>query len=281
MRLSSSSLFIGSNLRAMPWTTKSRDWAWREVILEPDRPLSAIARDAGVSPKALRDLIAEREKETGISAPPRRRGRPDRRITAWDLITAINHSVLYFDDEDIDRQLGWRESLREALRGKRAGKADSLGTDAESVVASLATPAGLAFVLAITGHPQLRRESDHISFAIDHPLPPIVLKDLAQQLARSGAVGQKFENTKDRIRISTKVRPAPWAPSGYGKVTPLEIGAAALWLRKHPAPSDEEKAKEGRYLVGALRRELRRLEAIDPGLHGQARKWLKYRRPRS
>jgi hypothetical protein len=60
----------------MPWTAKSRAVAWRRVNAEPDTPRSVIAAELGVSAKALRDLIKEKERETGERLKKRKPGRP-------------------------------------------------------------------------------------------------------------------------------------------------------------------------------------------------------------
>jgi hypothetical protein len=60
----------------MPWTAKTRAAAWRRVNAEPDTPRSVIAAELGVSAKALRDLIKEKEGETGTRAKRVKRGRP-------------------------------------------------------------------------------------------------------------------------------------------------------------------------------------------------------------
>ena len=60
----------------MPWTAKTRVAAWRRVNAEPDTPRSHIAAELGVSAKALRDLIKEKQRETGTRAKRVKRGRP-------------------------------------------------------------------------------------------------------------------------------------------------------------------------------------------------------------
>jgi hypothetical protein len=258
----------------MPWTAKTRAVAWRRVNAEPDTPRSVIAAEVGVSAKALRDLIKEKEGETGTRAKRVKRGRPKRREIAWDFVHAINRGVGRLDD-----WLAWQEELRAALRAKRLGRTLSLYEDAEAVADAINTPAGLAFVLSLTGDPR-RRESDHLDIVLNESMvSPKPLRSLAQDLSRSATRAERLKFSKDggKIRIRSQVRLAPWAGLGFGRVSLRELGQASLWFRKVSPASDLEKEAEGRYLTGVLRREIRLLDAKDPGLMSQARKMLRFR----
>ena len=102
----------------MPWTAKTRAAAWRRVNAEPDTPRSVIAAELGVSAKALRDLIKEKERETGTQAKRVNRGRPSH------IKPAIPHDFLEIAREVLDLQARGFSMMR-SCQLRQAARCDS------------------------------------------------------------------------------------------------------------------------------------------------------------
>ncbi len=256
----------------MPWSSRTRAIAWRRVLAEPDTPRAQIAREIGIDPKALRDLIREKERETGKRIKARKRGRPKRPAPSADFLAAA-HFFETFGKVD----LAAREAIRAALRARRSGRPRRrYATPASRVIDLLEAPAALALLLTIVGDPQLRRESDHLD--IEYP-PEMSAEDL-KQLKRAGIKSGDAKLDKqsdDGWTITTPAKLTPYAPAER-EPAPLEIGRASLWLRKVVMPSRIEKLKEAHYLKGALRREMRRLKVSDSKLYASTREALGLRK---
>ena len=250
----------------MPWTAKTRAAAWRRVNAEPDTPRSVIAAELGVSAKALRDLIKEKECETGTQAKRVKRGRP---LLAEPRIPLDFLEVA----RSIARDKVDREKLRGAIRRRMRRKQlrhslPRYPSEEERLVNSITSLPALTLLLRFTGHPAIRREVvDNLDFEIGPALWAVTDKgSLARQL--EGVPGKRiFAQPDGGVRIFAAGKRTKASRLTYAKWSEVALGFRWLTVNKGD-PDYPDRAKqmkrataEGRKLRDGVRRLLRKMRA--------------------
>jgi hypothetical protein len=213
----------------MPWrNVRQKQAVWQRLLREPGVARSALAREAGVSPKAIRQLIAEMESATGTRLPLPPRGRRSHAVTGVspDFILVVARVEDLRRRSFPARDINWlRHALRLRVKPPR-WRPDK--TPEEVWLAKIHSRAALGLLLRVTGT-WARHDSDMLDYQLPAGYDPDALgvaikqaqrrwpdadADLAIKQLPSRAISVRADGLPPGSKRIRKWTPAPWGEVG-------------------------------------------------------------------
>jgi len=259
----------------MPWrNVRQKQAVWQRLLREPGVARSALAREAGVSPKAIRQLIAEMEAKTGTQLPPPPRGRRSHAVTGVspDFILVVARVEELMRLSFPARDMNW---LRHALRLRlKPPKWRPNPTLEEVWLAKIHSRAALGLLLRVTGT-WARNDSDMLDYQLPSGYDPAAL-GLAIKIGqpRYPNASQELAVIKDAVTgITLRADGLPPDAKRIRRWTAASWGEVGANLRALTAAAPQHKLSlqallgqqqtEGRKVRDLIRHQLTQLER-DP-----------------